>query len=230
VINRVGVDPVTGAVTHESVTIPGSGILATALPNSPAHVGDIQVTAAKDILANSGGIIQLPFNGSDPALGSINLTAQGIIDASNSGVIGGNVSLTAGKDIIGLVVARANINIVSQQSVSVTVLAQGGVSISAGGTVSGSIVGGTAVNVSGDSISANLISQSVKTSGDASSASVGVPQVAAASGTSKNEQPKETVAEATAQIAQASDDDDKKKKRGPVLAKSTGRVTVILHN
>ena len=230
VLKMVKVDPVTGTVGRDTVTIPGSGILATALPGSPTHVGDIEVSAGKNILASSGGIIQLPFNGSDPTVGSIDLTAKESIDASNSGVIGGNVSLKAQKDIIGLVVASKNINITSLQSVSVTALAQGGVNISAGGTVSGTVIGGSGVSVSGEAVSAALVSQSVKTSGDASSASIGVPTTAAASTTSKSVQEKDQFAAAAK--PKEEDEDELKKRRSalPLLAKSTGRVTVILPN
>lgn len=227
-IFRTEVDPVTGAVTVNSTTIPGSGILATALPGSPAQVGNIEVSAGRDILASKGGVIQLAFNDRGTAHSSVKLTAGRNIDASNSGVIGGNVSLAAEGDIKGLIIASENININAQQNVSVTAVAQGGVNISASGNVSGAVIGGSGVSVSGGSISAALVSQNVSTSGDASAASIGTPQVAAAKSDSKLADSGEKAA--TESKPRALEEDKDAKKRKPALTRRTGRVTVILPN
>ncbi|HVY70155.1 MAG TPA: filamentous hemagglutinin N-terminal domain-containing protein [Verrucomicrobiae bacterium] len=228
-IFRTVVDPVTGKVNISSTTIPGSGILATALEDSPDAVGNITVKAGRDILASRGGVIQLAFNARGTADSSVKLLAARNIDASNSGVIGGNVSLEASGDIKGLVIATRNIDITAQQNVSVTAVAQGGVSISASGNVSGSVIGGSGVSVSGGSITAALVSANVSTSGDASAASIGTPQVAAARSESKlADSADKTVAQNTKPATLEDDKDEKKKK--PVLTRKTGRVTVILPN
>ncbi|HEY6167656.1 MAG TPA: hypothetical protein VI454_06425, partial [Verrucomicrobiae bacterium] len=231
-LGYVVVDKVTvaadGTFTRDGFTIPGSGILATALPDSPRTVGDISVEATHgNIIANSGGVIQLPLNNSDPAAGNIKLKAGGNIDANNSGIIGANIQLDAGGSISGLVVSRGDINIAAQQNVNVTALAQGNVNVSAGNTVSGTIVAGGGVEASGANISAALVSTSVSASGDTSAASMGVQSTQAARSDSKVSEDADKKVMAS---AKPSDDDDDKKKKKPVtaLARTTGRVTVIL--
>jgi hypothetical protein len=49
----------------------GSGIVALTRFDSGSQVGNISVTAGKDILANSGGILQLAFNHSDLSLATV---------------------------------------------------------------------------------------------------------------------------------------------------------------
>ncbi|HEX5223169.1 MAG TPA: filamentous hemagglutinin N-terminal domain-containing protein, partial [Verrucomicrobiae bacterium] len=71
-VEKIYVDPVTRKVHTYAPTIPGSGILATtfppsldpAFPRSRNTVGDILVeTPRGDIIASSGGIVQIPLNG-----------------------------------------------------------------------------------------------------------------------------------------------------------------------
>jgi hypothetical protein len=91
------------------------------------------------------------------------------------------------------------------------------------------VIGGSGVSVSGGSITAALISQNVSTSGDASAASIGTPQVAAARSESKlSDSADKTIAQNTKPVTLDDGKDDKKKK--PVLTRKTGRVTVILPN
>src|SRR5262249_1789686 len=142
-------------------TIPGSGILATtfppafdpAFPNSRNTVGNIIVeTPHGDIKASAGGIVQIPLNGVGNKLGTVTLTAGtkdaegnviyvGNIDASGSGVIGSTVKLEASGDIKGLVFARGNLDIKADQNVSVTAVAGGNAAVSAGETITGTIIG-----------------------------------------------------------------------------------------
>jgi filamentous hemagglutinin family protein len=242
-VNKITVNPLTGAPTTQTLTIPGSGILATALPGSPSHVGDITIATPRgDIIADSGGIIQLPFNSSDPAVGNISLRAGGgtdpngtthvgSIDTANSGVIGANINLNANGPISGLVVARNDITIVSDKAVSVTAFAQGGVSIS-GSSVSGTVVGGGNVDVSAATISAALISANVSASGNTAGAVLGAQTTAVAGNASQGTAANANQVAAKATAETANDDDLKKKPKGqsPVFAKSVGRVTVILPN
>ncbi len=247
-IEKIHVDPVTRQVLSYAPTIPGSGILATtfprsldpAFPASVATVGDITVeTPRGDIIANSGGVVQIPLNGQGANLGTVTLTAGtrdaagnvvhvGNIDASGSGVVGSTVKLQASGGITGLVFARENIDLTASQGVNVTALAQGSVNVSAGGTVSGTIIGVGSVNASGASVDASLLSQNVSTSGGASSGQVGFGQGNAAGNAAtssvQSDEPARTVAKAT-------DDDSRRTTAaapGPRLTRTVGRVTVIL--
>lgn len=249
-IEKIYVDPVTRQVLVYAPTIPGSGILATtfprsldpAFPSSQVAVGDITVeTPRGDIIANSGGVVQIPLNGQGANLGTVTLTAGtkdaagnivhvGNIDASGSGVIGSTVKLQASGGITGLVFARENIDLTASQSVNVTALAQGSVNVSAGGSVSGTIIGVGSVNASGASVDASLLSQNVSTSGGASSGQVGFGQANAAGNAAtssvQSDEPARTVAKAT-------DDDSRRTAaptQGPRLTRTVGRVTVILPN
>jgi len=168
-------DPVSQSVIHFPATIPGSGILSTTLADGTSQLGDVLLsTPHGSIYANSGGVIQIPFNGIQNDA-KVRLNAGRDIEAGNSGIIGGNIRLTAGGSVKGIVVGSGNVSIKSENSVSVSVLSGGSVSISAGTTVSGTVVSAGAIDVSGGSITANLIAGSVSTTGDASGAAVGVP-------------------------------------------------------
>jgi len=151
------------------------------------------------------------------------------IDASGSGVIGGNVRLDATGDIDGLVIARGNSDVSAVQNVNATVLAQGTATVSAGGEVSGTIIGIGSVNASGSSVDAALLSQNVTASGDVSSSQIGFSQGIAASSASQGLQNDVSV-KALASAKETTEDDLPKKKgsSGPRLTKTVGRVTVIL--
>lgn len=247
-VEKIYVDPVTRVIRSYAPTIPGSGILATtfppsldpAFPRSQNPVGDILVeTPRGDIIASAGGIVQIPLNGVGSSLGTVTLVAGtkdadgtviyvGNIDASGSGVIGSTVKLDASGDIQGLVFARDGLDITANQSVTVTALAGGNASVSAGDTISGTIIGVGSVTASGASVDAALLSQNITASGDVSSSQVGFAQGAAASSTSQSVQPDETAKEAASGKNSSEDDELPKKRSGPRLAKTTGRVTVIL--
>jgi hypothetical protein len=238
-VNQIVVTP-DGSVTEESSTIPGSGILTATFLTGSARVGDISVNAPRgDVIARQGGIIQMPFNGTPYGEASVQVNAgtrapdntvlyQGSIDATGSGVIGGNVALNATGPVLGVVVASGNINIVTPQNVNVTALAQGNVSIGAGGTVSGTVVGVGGISASGASISASLLSQNVSTSGGTSgqvglaAANVAGATSTAAAGTA--------AATTTAATSPKTDGKDEEKNRGNrrLLARTVGRVTVSL--
>jgi filamentous hemagglutinin family protein len=229
-----------GSVVRNDDIIPGSGILATTFTTGSSQVGNVSVSTPRgDVLARSGGIVQASFNGTPSSTASLLVTAgtraadgttvyEGRIDASRSGVIGGNVRLDATGPVVGVVFASGNININTPQNVNVTALAQGNVSIGAGGTVSGTVVGIGSVSASGSSIDANLLSQSVTTSGGSSgqvgfgTANAAGAASTAAAGTASNETAK------TAPAENADDDSARKGNRRIVLSRTVGRVTVIL--
>jgi filamentous hemagglutinin family protein len=215
----------TGQLTTITATIPGSGILATTLAGSDAPLGNITVNAlAGSINASLGGVIQIAFNGTDSRNNFIDLTAGKDINASGSGVIGSNIRLKAGGDITGVVVGSQSVNINSQQNVAVSVFSGGNVEISASGSVSGTVIGGGSVNVSGDSITAALVSSSVTTSGDATGASMGVPQSNVAHDNVAMMEDTSTNAVGNAQQAFG----DTKKDKPIALTQRSGRVTVLL--
>ena len=226
------IDPATGALVTQNQAVFGSGIVSLITDrNSSAHVGNISVTAARDILANSGGIVQLPFNMAkvQQSDASVILNAGRDIKANQSGVVGNNITLNAKGNIEGRVIATGNIDIKAERSVNVTALAGGGANVS-GGSVSGSINSGGDANVSGkDSVSASVISTGggASVSGNSSGAKVGAFASAAAPVAQK------TTEDAATTIAKAptdanSDDEEQKKKTPSVLTRSSGRVTVIL--
>ena len=247
-VEKIYVDPVTRQIRTYAPTIPGSGILATTFPpsldptfpSSANNVGNILVeTPQGDIIASAGGIVQIPLNGVGNSLGTVTLRAGtkdadgnviyvGNIDASGSGVIGSTVKLEASGDIKGLVFARGNLDIDANQNVSVTALAGGNAAVSAGETISGTIVGVGSVSASGATVDASLLSQNVSASGDVSSAQQGFAQGNAAASTSQSLASDDKAKEATAEKKSDEDELAKKRQPGPRLAKTTGRVTVIL--
>jgi filamentous hemagglutinin family protein len=224
-------NPITGQVEIRTDRYFGSGIMALTPTDGAAVVGNINIRAGGDILANSGGVLQLAFNGADQSAASVNLVAGGSIKANQSGVLGRNVSLDAGGSIEGLVVAANNVSISAQQSVSVTALAGGSASVSAGESVSGTIVGGANVSVAGSSVSASVISTggNTSTSGDASGAATGAFSGVSASTAQKSSDSADKTL--TASATSTLEEEDKKKRNtgsGPVLSRRVGRVTVIL--
>ncbi|HEX4646783.1 MAG TPA: hypothetical protein VH598_14365, partial [Verrucomicrobiae bacterium] len=239
----IAIDPVTGNVSSTSQLIAGSGILATTLPDAPIseNVGNITVeTPRGNIVASEGGIVQAALNGNVTPGPKVTLTAgtqdsagnviyAGNIDVTGSGVIGGTVDLKAAGTINGLVVARQDTLIAAAQSFSGTVVAAGTANVSAGGDISGTIIGVGGISASGGgTVSASLISQNVTVGG--AQVGSGLATSVAASSTSQSAV-QETTAQKTESTQQAAADDDETKKRAgkrPLLAKSTGRVTVIL--
>jgi hypothetical protein len=240
---EVTVDPVTYKVTIAQQPIVGSGILATTLPDSPPSetVGNITVlTPRGSILASEGGISQVPENGNSSLTPTITLIAgtrdangsvvyAGNIEAGTGGVIGINTTLEAAGNISGLVVASGNANINAAANVSGTFLAGGTANLDAAGTVSGIAIAGGGINVGSGTVSGmTMLSQNVSV-GNAQGPS-GLASGTTASTTSQTAAGQEQ-AEQKAETTQVASDDTDEKKRGgkrPFLAKSTGRVTVIL--
>jgi hypothetical protein len=102
-MNALELDPTTGQLVSLPASIPGSGILATTLPggNAPT-LGNITLdTPDGSINASLGGVMQIAFNNANTKNSFIDLTAGQDIDASGSGVIGKNLTLDAGNELIG---------------------------------------------------------------------------------------------------------------------------------
>jgi filamentous hemagglutinin family protein len=221
-------DPATGQLVAIPATIPGSGILATTLAGSDSALGNITVKAPEgSVNASLGGIIQIAFNGANTKNNFIEVDAGDDINASGSGIIGSNIRLNAGGNITGLIVGSGTVGIGAGQNVTATVFGEGGVSIASGGTVSGTMIG-PSVSVSGEAITAALIGDSVSASGNTTGATEGVPQSNVPKDDAKAaDDASQAIAEAS--LPPTDDDDNKKKQAGlPRLARTTGRVTVIL--
>jgi hypothetical protein len=218
----------TGQLVSFNDEIPGSGIMAVALPHSPAPLGNITINTPKgSIDASRGGILQIPLNGESSANNYISLDAGQNIDASGSGVIGANLQLNAGGAIDGILVSTGTINANAASSIHVTAFAEGDVAFASGSTVSGTIISAGTASVSGQSITAALISESASTSGSTTGAAIGVPQ------SNVPKQDASTVAQDAGTTMLQGDnsdgtDDKKKKDKSITLAQRTGRVTVIL--
>jgi filamentous hemagglutinin family protein len=212
----------------------GSGILALTAPESSAVVGNISITAGENISADSGGIVQLPFNHSDSKAALVTLSAGQDILSTSSGIVGENITITKAKNVVGLLFAQENINIGHVTgAIDVTALAGGniGISDSQSATVSGQLTGGAgvSVDVGTGAITATLISTggTTSTTGDASGAKIGAFHGVAFQAAEKTVQDAE---QTVAQDIQTTlvDDEVKRGNKRPLLAKSTGRVTILL--
>jgi filamentous hemagglutinin family protein len=217
----------TGQLVSFDDSIPGSGIMATSLPHAPAPLGNIVIdTPEGSINASKGGILQIALNGANSQDSSITLNAGKDINATGSGIIGANLQLTAGDSVNGVLVSIGTINVAAAVNANVTAFAKGDVTISAGGDVTGTVMTSGSASVSGESITASLISASVSTSGSTTGSAIGVPQ----SNVSKEDSKVADDASTLAAMANETDsDDDKKNKNKTItLAQKSGRVTVIL--
>jgi hypothetical protein len=225
---------------------------AAIYPAPTVTVGNILVEAPNgNVNANAGGIVQLPLNGENNANSLVEvlagyelrdgqgnpLTAADIangtpvqvsagrnLDASGSGIIGNTVNLQASGNIVGVIFARDNLNVTAQQNVNVTALSEGTANISAGDTISGTIIGVGGINASGSSIDASLLSNN-SISGTTSGQS-GLSQGTAANGTSQGMQAEDSAK--APDSTDSTDDDLKKKNKGVALAARSSRVTVLL--
>jgi hypothetical protein len=110
--------------------------------------------------------------------------------------------------------------------VNVTVLAEGTANVSAGGTVSGTIIGVGGVSASGSSIDASLLSNN-SISGQTSGQS-GLAQGTAANATSAAASNNDANQTADKSATTDDSDDEKKNKKPITLAQRVGRVTVLL--
>jgi filamentous hemagglutinin family protein len=238
-----------GNVQSDYDFIPGSGILATSFPElvygqTTGHIGNITVeTPQGNIEASQGGIEQIAL-GTVANTATINLSAGsknsdgtvayvGNVDASGSGVIGGQVNISATGNINGLVVATVGANVNALQNVSATVLSQGGATVSAGGTVSGTVVGVGSVSVSGASdVAAAFSGGAVTASGAQSGAAVAAaPAGSSSSSAAATQQQVTQSTQSTSQLADnggASEDEKKKRAKKSTLMEYVGRVTVLL--
>ena len=240
-IYQTKVDPVTGEVSTVVDFLPGSGILAITLTTGNSTVGDIEVTTPRgDVIANSGGILQAPFNNTPDTSATVYVKAGtgdlsdpahdylGKIDARGSGVIGANVTLVANGGVEGVVFATGNASIVSQSHVDVTLIAGGSASVS-GSSVTGTIIGIGSVDVTSANIDATLLSGNVTTTGGNNNGTSGFAQGNAAASTSAAA----AATESSKTGASTADDDEKRKKdltksNRPLIAQTRPRVTVIL--
>jgi len=235
-----------------AITFPPS--LDPSFPNSGNTAGGITVrTPQGNIIANAGGILQLVLNGvtlsSSPVIieagtsttipdpnkpGGV-ITAvvyPGDVDATGSGVIAvGAVKVKAARNVKGVFFSPQPVTIAGLKNVDVTAISLSSVDVSAGDKLTGTIVGVTSVNASGASIDASLLSQNVSASGGQVSGQQGFAQTSAAASTSQSaSNNQEETAKAAVTSTEGSDDEKKKRPTGsgPLLAKRTGRVTVIL--
>jgi filamentous hemagglutinin family protein len=219
--------------------IPANGIVAGTLtaagqipPGATFLPGNITVNAPQgSIYASAGGISQVAYDEVlSAASGStaITLTAGSVgyignIVLGSSGVIGVNVNAKASGTITGLIISQGDANITGQTIGDLQVVAGGKANVSAQNGSTGPItiiaIGGANANGIGP---ATILSSSVNggagtmaTSSSASSAS----QSAAGQTSIENQK----------QIANNdTNNDDKNKKKKAELARSVGRVTVIL--
>lgn len=147
------------------------------------------------------------------------------VNATGSGVIGaGTVTLDASGDVTGNIFALNNVNINAADNINVNVFGLGNVSVnSAGGTISGTIIGVGGVSASGSSIDANLESNGSVTG--ATSGQSGLAQGTAANATSQSASNDDS---AKAAASSSDTDDEKKKGKQIALAQKVSRVTVIL--
>ena len=244
-LNKPFWDAASGTIKVASVTIPGSGILATSYPDYPglpsSQVGNILIeTPRGDIRAGQGGIVQLSFGSLDNPNATLTLSAgstatdgtvyKGSILASSSGILGKQVELKATGDVVGLIIAQGNLDISSKQNVNVVAIGQGAVTVNAAGSVGGTLVAAGGLTVGGGgSFNANVISApgaaNVNGSASGSTSTGSAAPVASTAGQSSTKQAETGVAGGT---GAASEDDPKKKKNLPTLVKRVGRVTVIL--
>jgi filamentous hemagglutinin family protein len=241
-VNEVVVNPQTGVVTTPQQPIAGSGILATTLPNAPSSlaVGNITVVTPRGgIDAGSGGITQQPENGNSSLLPTVTLTAGtfgtdgqvlyvGNIDAGDSGVIAINTVAKATGKIDGLFISSGNSTIYGN-TLNVTDLAGGTATVNAsGGTIQGTVIAGAGINVTGGTFAGVALSQSV-TGGGAQSALASAASATAGSQTAAAGEANLQKSATTNQLASTDTEDDKNKSHAhPLLAKYTGRVTVLL--
>ena len=227
-------NPLIADFSHYSVY--GSGIVAESLPGDelglgqPASYngktpqpGNITVTAHQNITADTAGILQIALNGSVAGGPTVTLNAGDKIDLGTGGLIGGTVNATA-PNISGLIISRQNSTVNAAQSFSGVVLSGGQANLNAG-SANGVVIGIGGINSSvGASGSLALLSQNVSAGGQ----QVG-STFATATASATTQAAASSSSQASQQVASnGSDDDDKKKKTKSGLARSVGRVTVVL--
>jgi len=239
-INVVTVLP-DGSIYFPQEPINASGILTSTFQDasSDLSVGNITVwTPEGDINASFAGIAQIPQNGNTSLLPGLTLTAgtraadgavihKGNINAGNSGVIGVNTYLNAAGNISGLFIAQFNSTINAAANVSGTFLTGGTASFNAGGTISGLAIAGQGLNVGSGTFTGVALAQNATGAGVTSA----LASTATASSSSQGAAAQSVAAQksdTSDALAANNDEDIKKAVKRPLLAKYTGRVTVIL--
>jgi hypothetical protein len=200
-------------------------------------------TPKGDIVASRGGIKQLALGPTANQDVSINLIAGsrnsdgtvayvGDVDAAGSGVVGGQVNITATGDINGLVVASLGANVNAAQNVNATVLSQGAANVTGGGTVGGMVVGVGLVTVSGSKGDTALALSDVGVAASGPTSGAAVPAAPTSSNSNSGAGTQNQVTQSTQPNSElaSNDDDDLKKKQAQnsKLKEYVGRVTVIL--
>lgn len=199
----------------------GSHAPTTGQPNPPPSL--VEVLAGYELRDSAGKAV----SAANISTGTPVQVASGEnIEANGSGVIGGTVSLKATGNIDGAIFARNNLEITAQQNINVIALAEGTISVSSGGTVSGTLIGVGGVSASGSSIDASLESNN-GISGDTSGAK-GLAPGTAANATSASASASDSTATAAAKTENSGEDDLLKKKKPIALARKVSRVTVLL--
>jgi hypothetical protein len=231
-VDQIVVNPKNGAVESIPQFLAGSGILALTLPDAKPSlaVGNITVkTPHGNIEAGVGGITQEPENKNTSLTPTVNLTAGGDIDAGNTGVIAVNVNATAGGNITGLFISSGNSTIQSASSIDVTVLAGGSASLSTsgGGTISGLAIAGGGLSFGGGKFEGVALAQNVS-GGGATSALASTASAAAGSQNAAAGEANSQKSETSDQPTSTDQEEDLKHRGHPLLAKYTGRVTVML--
>jgi len=223
VLTAYYVDP-TGHVFPDSVTIPGSGILATtfpprnaAYPAPPDTVGNILVEAPNgNVNASAGGIVQLALNGVNNASSIVDVLAVfQLPDSSGNPVLaadiangtpvqvsgGRNINAT-GSGVIGDTItldASGSITgvIFARDNINLTAQQSVNVTALAEGTISvasGGTISGTIIGVGGVSASGSSIDANLESNNGVSGDTSGSKGLAPG-----------TAANATSQAASASD-------------------------
>jgi filamentous hemagglutinin family protein len=244
----VTVDANTGLpLPPVSTYIYGSGVVTVSLthnlqsPGGNPLPGNITVLAPNgNIVSQLAGILQLPLDGNLAPGPTITLKAgsppsasspgfAGDIDLGDSGVIGGQINMTAQGSIHGLIISRQNTVIQAAQNFSGTVLSSGTADVTAGGTIAGTIAGIAGVTASGgQGITAALMSQNVRIGDSQSQSTFGTSATASGASQAASQQ----ASSDTQKVANGdTDEDDKRKQQGrgkPTLKQHRSRVTVIL--
>jgi hypothetical protein len=193
-------------------------------------------TPRGNITATLGGITQQALDGSIAGGPVVTLVAgtpgtpgyTGNIDLGESGVIGGEVNITANGSInAGLVLSRQNSTIVAAHNFTGTVLAGGSANVAGGGTVSGTIIGVGGAEVSGGSVTAEVLSQNASVNGGAAQTTLGTQANASAASQSAANQSNAQAQQQVASNTQADDDQKRNNKPKPALVRRVKRVTVL---
>ena len=181
----------------------------------------LEVLAGYQLVDSSGNPVYAPDILSGVA---VPVSASGNVDASGSGIIGYNVKVHVTGNLTGVIFAHNNLDFTAGQNANVTALAEGTISASVGGTLTGTLIGVGGVDASAGSLDANLESNG-SISGDTSGAK-GLGQGTAANSASQG-LGNDDVAKSADKSGEG-DDELNKKKKGIALAQKVSRVTVIL--